>query len=175
MAGPIITHERLKELLNYDPETGYFTWKVRRYGIRLGAKAGWTRYDKRIHIGLDGRDYQAHRLAWLYMAGEWPSEIDHIDCNPSNNRWSNLRIATRSQNLSNRKIPKNKLKGAFPVTRSRKWRAQIVKDYKTIYLGIFSTELEAHEAYMKAAREIYGEFARAEQSAVASEPAAHEE
>ena len=115
-------------------------------------------------ITIKGRKYPAHQLAWLYMTGEWCSlVIDHCDLDPSNNCWSNLRRATKSQNNANRSLQRNNscgLKGASPD--GRRWRATIFKNGRIRHLGIFPTPQEAHAAYVKAARELFGEFARTE-------------
>jgi hypothetical protein len=109
----MLTQERLKELLFYDPDTGIFTWRVNRGrgpgGCTLGGKlkgkvAGSLHPDNRIFIHIDRRMYGAHRLAFLYVYGRWPEpEVDHIDRDMSNNRISNLREATRRQQNGNRR------------------------------------------------------------------------
>jgi HNH endonuclease/AP2 domain len=163
-----LTQERLKELLHYDPETGVFRWlQPPSYVVKRGDVAGslnkTTGY-RLIHIG--GRNYKAHRLAWLYMTGAWCRPmIDHRDCDRTNNRWKNLRCATFSANAANRGRPRNNASGFKGVHRRRdsgKWRAQIWKDGRAIYLGQFRTPEEAHAAYVAKARELFGEFARAE-------------
>jgi hypothetical protein len=85
-----LTAERLRELLNYDPDTGVFTWRVRPvHSHRVGDIAGSVRTTRGYRlIGVAGRVYKAHRLAWLYMMGEWPKDqIDHINRDPSDNRF----------------------------------------------------------------------------------------
>lgn len=99
-----LTVVQLKELLHYNPETGVFTW-ARSVGqrARIGRVAGSKVPSGYIKISVSKRVYSAHRLAWLYMTGSWPeNEIDHVDNNPSNNAFSNLRAATKSQNAQNR-------------------------------------------------------------------------
>lgn len=102
----MITQQRLKELLDYDPLTGIFTWRVDRYRVRKGQSAGVVATRKngyrRIHIRLDQRLYLAHRLAWLYMTGRWPTNLlDHKDGDATNNQWKNLREATSVENAAN--------------------------------------------------------------------------
>lgn len=87
----MLTVERLRELLDYDPETGVFRWKEPRRKCRVGEVAGSLRKDGYVKIQVDGRFYQAHRLAWLCVYGVWPSAIDHIDGNRANNAIANLR------------------------------------------------------------------------------------
>jgi hypothetical protein len=157
-----LTVERLKELLHYDPETGVFTWKVRVANVPAGSIAGCNK--ERYHfIGVDGREYRAHRLAWLYMTGEWPVEIDHRDTDGHNNRWANLRHATRIQNCRNTGLPKNSTSGSKGVYWSKdrqRWVAQITINKVRTGLGRFHTKERAAAASEAAARKHFGEFAR---------------
>jgi hypothetical protein len=155
-----ITAERLREVLDYDPLTGRFTWRVTSRRTRAGQIAG--RYNQGYwKIGIDGKLYLAHRLAWLYMTGEFPTlNIDHIDRDGTNNRWSNLREATQAQNLANSRRYCNN-KGGFKgvLQRGPSWLAQIQPNGRPIHLGMFPTPEAAHAAYMAAARKYFGEFA----------------
>ena len=176
-----LTQERLKELLHYDPETGVFKWKQERRGgefysvvlVKVGDIAGSLRSGERGYrhwkIGVDGENYRAHRLAWFYMKGEWPKIIDHKDGDALNNRLSNLRLATDTQNLANAKKRvgpkiKSQFKGVSLMSSERKkpWIATISCNKKRRHLGYFATEVEAHAAYAKAAKELFGEYARTE-------------
>jgi hypothetical protein len=96
-----LTQVKLKELLHYDPETGLWTWIKRRSGVTQGS-AGTARFDDRRQIRVLGKFYLASRLAWLYMTGEWPGEIDHINRDKGDDRWDNLREVNHSQNMLNR-------------------------------------------------------------------------
>lgn len=157
----MITQNKLKELLSYDPETGVFRWKVRRKGSRKGG-VGTTGPRGYITITIDGVKYYAHRLAWFYETGRWPKlEIDHISGVKADNRIRNLREATRSQNAANIKSRRNGLKGCCFVAALRKWQVAIRTRTGRLYLGLFDTEQLAHAAYMDAATRIHGEFARA--------------
>lgn len=161
-----VTQARLKELLRYEPETGVFTWLVApRRGMFPGDVAGCWSEPAGWVIRVDCRLYLAHRLAWLYMTGEWPkNEIDHIDVSRRNNRWANLREATRRQNQANTPKQSNNTSGFKGVSFQRgvnKYRARIKAHGKKMSLGCFDTAEEAHLAYRSAAERIWGEFARA--------------
>lgn len=161
----MLTHERLKEVLEYDPETGHFVARVTRSNLLKGARAG-KRSGKYSRIRIDGRLYYTHKLAWFYMHGKWPdAQIDHINLVPSDNRISNLREATHAQNNFNHSRQRNNKSGKKGVQfakHSGRWRARIYKDSRPIHLGCFATAEEAHAAYVAAARIHHGEFARAE-------------
>jgi HNH endonuclease/AP2 domain len=157
---PRLTRARLRELLHYDRDTGEFRW-WKRVGneVRLGERAGY------LEIRLDNRTYQAHQLAWRYMTGRWCRPmIDHRDGDGTNNRWTNLRRATPSQNTANRRPQNNSsgYKGVDLHRRLGRWRAVICKKGRRIYLGSFATPEAAHAAYAAAARKLFGEFARPE-------------
>lgn len=162
----MLTQERLKELLHYDPETGEFTWRQDRGGRRAGQPAG-CKSDKRkyVAVSVDDKIYRGHLLAWLYMTGEWPKPfLDHKDLNKKNNAFANLRIATKSQNMANRGAQRNSqsgLKGAFYYKAYDKWTSQIWKEGKAHFLGYFDSKEEAHAAYSVAADRLFGEFGRA--------------
>ncbi len=157
--------ERVRELVEYDKETGAFTWKVYRGGkAKAGTTAGSYRADGYRAICIDLRSYQASRLAWLLVTGQDPGEmdIDHIDGNPSNNTFSNLRIATESQNCTNRKKRsdnKSGYKGVYAM--GKKWAAQITANKKMMYLGVYDTPELAHQKYLEHATVLHGEFGRA--------------
>lgn len=162
----MITRDRLIELLLYDPITGKFVWRYSDGGhIKQYETAGSMSQQGYWTIRLDGQEYQAGRLAWLYFYGEWPkSFIDHQDLNRSNNQINNLRDATNGENRHNSRAPKSNrhgIKGITPL-KSGRWVAQIQRDKKQYYLGSFATAAEAHEAYCKAAKEFFGKFARTE-------------
>lgn len=171
----MITQERLKQLVSYDAESGLFVWLPRpeskKWTTRHAGKIAGTK-DKlgRICLCIFNKKHFAHRLAWLYMTGSFPiDQTDHRDGDPSNNRFANLREATQTQNQHNtkthggRKRKYGTLKGAYFSTDLRKtksWYSQIQVDGKRICLGTFSTEAEAHAAYVVAAKQHCGEFAR---------------
>jgi hypothetical protein len=158
-----VTRARLRALLHYDRETGEFRWRQRvRPSIRPGDVAGALDNQGYRKITINGQQYAAHRLAWFYMRGNWCSlVIDHRDGNPSNNRWGNLRRATKSQNNANRPLQRNNASGLKGVSQDEgRWRARIYKNGRGRHLGSFPTSQAAHAAYVKAARKLFGEFAR---------------
>lgn len=154
-----LTAEQVRSLLSYDPATGVLMWIGGRANQRIGKKAGYCFRSGYVGVCIDGTSYLAHRLAWLYMHGRWPvDQIDHINGNGYDNRLINLREATRGLNTANSvTIGKNRLKGTS-LARSGRWQARIKKG-SPIHLGTFDTEKEAHAAYVKAAKRLFGEFA----------------
>lgn len=160
-----VTHARLCELLEYDDETGEFRWLKRMNGnVRVNDVAGSLTREGYRRISIARRLYRAHQLAWLYKTGKWcAGAIDHRDGDPANNRWDNLRRATGSQSNANRCLQRNNSCGLKGVSRHGPgWRATINKNGQKHNLGVFPTPQEAHAAYVKAARKLFGEFARTE-------------
>ena len=159
----MLTAERLRELLDYNPDTGVFIWRHRKPRRTKGADSmnAGTRRGVYTMIGIDQTLYYGHRLAWLYVHGEWPSlHIDHINGDGRDNRIANLRCATRSENLCNKPVRRDSttgLKCVFP--KRNKFYSQIVKNGRTWNLGSFDTPEQAHAAYCEAAHELHGEFA----------------
>lgn len=160
-----LTAERLQELLNYDPSTGIFRWRVRRGGkASVGAEAGkFTQGHRQIRI--DGVLYYAHRLAWLWVTGEWPlNQIDHRNGEKADNRISKLRLATNTQNQYNvgpQRNNKSGFKGVAWHKGARKWVASIQHSGRSTHLGVFDDPVDAYEAYRRAAAATQGDFARA--------------
>lgn len=162
----ILTAQRAREILSYNAATGKFTWKISiRKALPVpGSNAGYIDKNGYKFIRADGILYCAHRLAWFYMTGEWPKrDIDHKNGIPGDDRWENLRQATESQNIANGRLRRNNTSGYKGVSKDTKthgkWRAQIKKDGKFVALGSFFTPEEAHAAYVKAALQLFGEFA----------------
>lgn len=156
----MIDQYRLKELLGYHSETGEFTWQVSSGRAKPGLKAGTLSGKGYLQVSLDGRRYYLHRLAWLYVYGENPPEtVDHINRNKTDNRISNLRLASVAQNNRNILSRKDSSSGARGVRKDgNKWRAFIQSNGKNKNLGCFPTLELAKAAYQRAARERYGEF-----------------
>jgi len=149
--------EMIRQVISYCPDTGALTWVARRCGVTAGTEAG-TDHKGYKRIKIFGKLILAHRLAWALHFGKWPDEeIDHINRNRSDNRISNLREASRSGNMINRKYPK----GASGVTGVGKhksgWQASIRVNKRSVHLGLFQTVDEAAIA-RAAAEKIYGNF-----------------
>ena len=153
-----VTQDRLKELLNYNSETGIFTWKVNRGGRKIGSIAGAKSLGYR-NIMIDKISYQAHRLAWLFVYGKWPEkDLDHINLERDDNRICNLRVVSDSENKQNQKMYKTNTSGFKGVSwckNRKKWIASICINYKTIPLGKFDDPKEASLAYLEGAKKYH--------------------
>ena len=152
-----LTAERLRHLLDYNPATGEFTHRTSHDGIKSGSIAGTVDSRGYHRIGVDGSYYQASRLAYLWMTGEWPPEqMDHINRDRADDRWENLRAVSCSENARNRKLPRrNDLPtGVHSSPNSHKLQAQISVNGKKLHLGMFSTPEAAAAAYERALRSI---------------------
>jgi hypothetical protein len=162
----MITASELKELVIYSSETGEFVSRVDRSSrARAGRKIGTILPNGYVHIMINGRFYKGHRLAWLYMTGEWPAEqIDHVNGERSDNRWSNLRHCSASQNSFNRKKYRNNstsVTGVYWHKRSQRWTASIDVSRKRISLGYFDSIDDAGRSRREAERKYFGDFVRA--------------
>lgn len=163
----MLTQTRLREVFDYNPLTGIFTYRESsRRGwvgkiadsIKPGRAGGYTL------IMVDGEKFRASRLAWLYMTGQWPDEdVDHINQCRADDRWSNLRLATRGQNMANgsmRQDNSSGYRGVYWDKDHQKWRAQIGHNKKVHYCGLYDTPEEAARARDAKAVQLHGEFAR---------------
>jgi hypothetical protein len=148
----MLTQERLKESLDYDPETGIFTWRVRASNrVRVGSQAGSKKTDRGgktyVQIRMDGVFLLAHRLAFLWMEGSVPEDqTDHEDGDGTNNRWSNLKRVTHQQNGRNRRRRGTNMSGVTGVCwhkQARKWQARIQVAGRACHLGLFTVKEEA--------------------------------
>lgn len=160
-----LTINHLHTVLSYDPETGVFTWVYTTCNRRQpGDEAGTIDALGYRTIGIGHERFLAHRLAWLYMTGEWPeNQIDHINLDKGDNRWCNLRMATYADNNRNVRKRSDNTSGVKGVTWNRlnkNWRVVIHKDGRQFNVGSFKTIEEAEAAYEKASRELHGAFAR---------------
>ena len=144
----MITQNRLKQILDYDPDTGKFTWLIKKTGIKR-REAGHTRTDGQVTIGINGANYRAHRLVWLYVYGYFPeNQIDHINRNPSDNRLCNLREVNQACNMANASKRTDNTSGIRGVATygpryPGKWYAMITRFGKNHYLGSTYCKLEA--------------------------------
>ncbi len=168
----MLTHERLKELLSYDPATGEFRRILDVKGgktlgftnARAGDIAGAPRKDGYWRISIDNKRYFAHRLAFLYMTGAWPKRhVDHRDGNPSNNAWQNLREASHAENMRNSKPKKHSALGVKGVRRTEagNYSVRITINRKVKHLGTTHNLALAGYMYRIAAAGYHGDFARA--------------
>ena len=168
-----LTQERLKELLDYNSDTGIFTWKESRGGVRAGTAAGcvcWggSKYKKKtsgnnkyLSIMLCGSSYKAHRLAFLYVKGYVPVKVDHKDNNGLHNWIDNLRECDSFQNMYNRGKQRNNTSGYKGVSKFQgKWRTAITCSGERITKVGFETPELAHQWYCEMAHKLHGEFAR---------------
>lgn len=148
-----LTQANLQAYLSYEPETGVFT------RLRDGKAMGTPSGSKRLVIYVDGFLYLAHRLAWLYVYGIWPSGIlDHKNRNDGDNRIANLRMANKGQNAINSEATwsASGLRGVYYQKNTRLWRVKVAG----VNVGYFATKEAAHAAYRAKAVELYGEFAQ---------------
>lgn len=152
----MITQEELKNNLCYCPFSGEFKWNIEKQGVYIGKIAGHERKCNDISyimINVNDKTYLAHRLAFLYMKGYLPKEIDHIDGDGTNNKWNNLRDVPHSINMKNQKRSKNNKSGITGVSwhkKSSKWISKIVVDGEYKYLGTFSNIEDAIKARKEA-------------------------
>jgi hypothetical protein len=156
--------DALRDVIGYEPETGLLFWAKDRRKVKAGAQAGSLSHYGYIDVRVFKKLLKAHRIAWALTHGQWPdAQIDHINGVRTDNRLCNLRLASNAENRRNSGKQKANTSGFKGVTWSksaRKWMAQITKDGKNNYLGLFSDPTVAHAAYAKAAHSLHGEFAR---------------
>lgn len=161
-----LSHERLCAVLSYDAGTGELRWRLRTSNrVRVGDLAGQVDRHGHRMINVDGLRYMAHRLAWFHYYGRWPeNEIDHQNLISGDNRIDNLREATHTENVRNcvrRRNNKTGFKGVGRHSQApHRFQAQITVDGRPIYLGLFDTPEQAHDAYVAASAKYHGEFGR---------------
>jgi len=157
----MLTAQRLRELLEYSPETGEFKWRKPPRNKDIPGLVAGSQTGRYVMIGIARVLYYGHRLAWLYVHGEWPArDLDHINRDCRDNRIANLRLATDSENLCNKPVRRDSrtgLKGVAP--KRKKYAARITKEGRIHFLGSYDTPEDAHAAYCRAARELHGDFA----------------
>lgn len=151
----VVSQASVKESLSYSPTDGAFLWLS---GRNKGKPAGCLNpKDGYVQIQIAGVSYKAHRLAWLYVTGEMPEFVDHLNCVRSDNRFANLRMASAKINSQNRRTASvGASSGRLGVTnRSGKWQARITIDGKVCHIGTFNTCDEASEAYVSVKRRVH--------------------
>lgn len=151
---------RLKQLLSYDAKTGEFRRIAKIKGVVVGSVAGRLMKHGYVSIGIDGGEYTAHRLAWLYVHGVWPSGyIDHINGQRCDNRIANLRDVSQSVNMQNvyaaKSNSKTGLRGVSWHAQRKKYTARIKVEGRYLSLGLHQTPEAAHTAYMDAKRRLH--------------------
>lgn len=155
-----MTQNELKQLLNYEPSTGIFTWLISKGNVKTGDIAGSYGKHKHLYVKINGKNYYLHRLAWLYVYEKFPDNmIDHINGIANDNRIDNLRDVTNTINQHNQKTAhinsKSGLIGVYWNKQNKAWKAQITHQGKVIYLGLYKTAQLAHEAYLIAKRDLH--------------------
>lgn len=160
----MLTQEQIKQILEYNPLTGDFIWLKSTGKAKRGNIAGGIKADGYRRIGIDGKSYAAHRLAYVYMVGPLPAqELDHKDVNRSNNAWDNLRLCSRAENQHNKSIGKNNSSGMKGVTFSknrRKWKAEIGLNNDRIFLGYYDDPELADLVVTEARDKYHKQFSR---------------
>jgi len=159
-----LSRDYLRRVLRYDMDTGEFVWLLAlSRNVEAGSKAGCLRQDGYRVICVGRRRYPEHRLAWLYVHGEWPpDDIDHINGDRADNRLANLRLATRTMNNGNSKRRTDNTsghKGVYWNAQRGKWQAKIRRKGVEKHLGLFDDKAAAAAAYRRAAESLFGEFA----------------
>lgn len=148
---------KIRESLRYDPDSGKIYWLKTNYRKTALYEAGSLEKSGYLRVHIVGKKVAAHRLAWFLYNGYWPpNDIDHINGDKLDNRFSNLRCATRSQNCMNRFDPDTKGVGYYKKTDC--YRARIMSGGKSIFLGYFSNFNDAKIAYDTAAKKYHKEF-----------------
>jgi hypothetical protein len=153
----------LLDQLDYDPNTGIFRWKHTRHRVNAGDVAGSITSKGYRTIKIDGEAHKAHRLAWFYMAGVWPTGvIDHRNGKTDDNRFANLRDTNQTSNTENQQNLSRRsttgFKGVTFVSHLGKYKAQISSKGVHTYLGLHETPEAAHDAYMTAKRKLHQGF-----------------
>ncbi len=153
-----------RRLLDYDPETGEFTWSAQARPEKRGQRTGTVMRDGSIYLRLQGHGAYAHRLAFALVHGRWPQWIAHKDGDLSNNRINNLREGTARQRMWSARKTRAKTTSSFKCVywsrQKQKWHARIHVGDSTQHLGFFDVEEAAGAAYARAVAQVAGEFAR---------------
>lgn len=163
----MLTQQRLRESLSYDPNTGIFRWRYSHIRRVAGREVGNISVHGYKLITIDNEKFRASRLAWLYMTGEWPkADIDHINGDPADDKWSNLRAATESENMRNTKLRADNTSGSRGVSwnkRRNKWHVRVNVNNMLYHVGYFDDFGQAKAARDAKASILHGAFARFDQ------------
>jgi len=155
----MLTQSRLQEVLEYNPITGVFTRRLKQTGVKQGSISGSRSNEGYLVTTIDSEAFKCHRLAWLYMTGEWPAgQIDHINGDRSDNRFSNLRVVLKQQNAENQRKAQRNNKSTNTLGTFKNgsgFAARISHNNAKIYLGTFKTLDEASAAYIAAKRVLH--------------------
>lgn len=154
------TQKYLREIFEYNPDDGFVRWKQGRSNMIAGSRVGSINKYGYLHVTINSKSYKLSRVIWILMFGSIPENyyIDHINGNKSDNRLSNLRLATNNQNQQNRPAPKNSSSHYRGVTwhkQMKKWMARICHNNKRETLGFFETAEAAYAAYKARAAQLY--------------------
>jgi hypothetical protein len=158
-----LTQQELKAVLHYDPDTGLFTAVETKRNRKAGQVVGSASHEGYLSVSIRKKRHLLHRLAFLYMLGEMPKLlVDHINGNPSDNRWCNLREVSCQENLLNAKLSKRNKTGHkgvqyMPRLKKKKWRAQVMTN-GVIWKEFFHTMQEAVDAIRAHRAEMHGEY-----------------
>ena len=155
------TAQSLRDNLRYEPDTGEIWWRFGGHGKDLSKPAGTLNCQGYLIVSFKGRNYRLHRLSYLLMGLPIPEFVDHINGVKIDNRWENLRPATKAQNRVNTSVSSSNtsgFKGVHKKSKNGKWYSQIRFKGQVYHLGVFDCPEEAHEAYKKAADKYHGEF-----------------
>ena len=154
----LFSQKELQEILDYNTHTGIFMWRKQRRGVKVGVPLGTDNGFGYLRITVLGKSYYAHRLAWFYVEGSWPDQIDHINGIKSDNSYCNLRDVTVQQNAQNKIFPqktsKSQILGVSWHKKAKKWQAHICIYKERKYLGLFASVEEAQQAYLNEKRNI---------------------
>lgn len=159
----MVTDSRLKHLLTYDPDSGLFFWNVprKRGQVKAGDVAGYVGKNGYVIIGIDGREYFAHTLAWFYVTGEWVTGLDHKNRKRDDNSFTNLRKATQSEQNANTSIRSDNasgVKGVYFDKRRNSWQVEISFEGNKYYLGAYKDLEIAKQVAEDKRRELHGSF-----------------
>lgn len=149
----------LRELFDYDPQTGLLTWRKTQGTAKAGREAGWLHASGYVYVGVGGKSYKAHRIIWFLHYGKQPKDLlDHKDRDPTNNRINNLRECTHAQNQQNKRTYSNNQSGVKGVSwypRYGKWRVRIQHLGKPILVGTYASFDEACAARLQAQKRLH--------------------